>query len=395
MDEQRLQRIQELTVKYVNGSITSAEQTELDAWLDADTVNRQRFEQRINEENTWATLAAMEEGEQLTAAWGPLSNYIDQDLSESQPKTRTLWRWAVASAAVLFIVAGGILYLKSSRQDAPVIASIPKPATLSPGGNRAILQLADGSRVDLGAAGTGTLATQGNVHVIKLDSGSLSYVSQQSANASSEATYNTVFTPRGGTYQIILPDHTTVWLNAESSLRFPTSFNARREVEVTGEAFFDVTKNKSIPFFVRSGKMNIQVLGTRFNINSYADEKSARATLVDGSVALHAGLNTEVLKPGEEATVDQTIKIKKVDIDEATAWKDGYFLFNGADIQTVMRQIGRWYNVAIAFEGKPTATRLSARVSRKKNANDVLEILQASGYHFRIADDASKITVLP
>jgi len=396
MEEKRLQRIQELTIKHVNGSITLAEQVELDAWLDEHPKNRDRFELRINEENTWSTLAAMEEGEQLASQPGPVLNYIRNDLSGNPSKTRHLRRWAVASAAALLLFASGIILYKNGGHEAPVSASNTKPVTLPPGGNRAILQLADGSRMDLEAAAKGTLTRQGNASVIKLDGGSLSYVSQKDAMPNAEVTYNTIFTPRGGTYQVTLPDHTIVWLNAESSLRFPTTFSSkRREVEITGEAFFDVASNKSLPFFVKAHNLTIQVLGTRFNINSYGDEKQVRATLVDGSIALRSGIASMILKPGEQATVDQAIDIKKVDVDEATAWKDGYFLFNGEDIQTVMRQMARWYNVPVVFEGKPTDTRLSARVSRKKNANDLLEILQASGYHFRIANDGTKITVLP
>jgi ferric-dicitrate binding protein FerR (iron transport regulator) len=135
-------------------------------------------------------------------------------------------------------------------------------------------------------------------------------------------------------------------------------------------------------------------MGTRFNINAYADEKLVRATLVNGTIAVRAGESSKILKPGEQATVEQAIGIIKVDVHAATAWKDGYFLFNGADIQTVMRQIGRWYNVDVIFEGKFTNTAVSALVSRKKNADEVLKILEGSGYSFLISEDLNKITVL-
>jgi ferric-dicitrate binding protein FerR (iron transport regulator) len=393
MDEKELQRITDLTRLYVNGFLTADEQAELDRWLDLHPMNRELFEKRINVENTWKALTGVEDGERRRERVRAKIQAIIEEVPSIKPSKQRRWRWYAASAAVLLLITTGLWLVTKHSQIVPLAKTKNSPAIL-PGGNRAILQLADGSRIDLAAATKGTLVQQGNVRVIKMDSGQLSYLHIN--GASSSTSYNTIFTPAGGTYKVILPDNTTVWLNAKSSLRYPTNFTGgQRQVEMNGEAYFEVAKNKAMPFIVKAGDMNIRVLGTHFNVQDYSDEKSRQTTLLEGSIALKAVDGFVVLRPGEQASVINKMKVTKVDTDEVVAWKDGYFSFNHADIETVMRQISRWYNVDVNYQGEKTNRKLSGKVSRQTNASDVLEILEANGYHFSISEDGKTITILP
>ena len=394
MQEKDLHRINELTLKYATKTITPEEQAELDLWLNANPINKERFESRINEDNVWTALSHLREGDRLRDSARFKLDYLSKDQPFILPRKTYRWRWYAASAAVFLFLFAGLLFVFHRKEKTSPQAAYSKPVDILPGGNKAILQLADGNRIDLSKAGDGTLAHQGNTQIVKLGGGQLSY--QGTATKSTTVGYNTIFTPSGGQYKVTLPDGSVVWLNAESSLRFPTNFTgSQRIVEMTGEVYFEVAKNKAMPFHVMVGYMNVRILGTHFNINAYPNEKTKQMTLLEGSIAIQAVGSSVILRPGEQASVDDHIRVAKVDTDEAIAWKDGYFLFNGADIETVMRQIGRWYNVRVSFEGQKTNKKLSARVSRQKNASDVLEILQASGYHFLISDDGKTISILP
>ena len=221
----------------------------------------------------------------------------------------------------------------------------------------------------------------------------LTYLSSAlSGQKTTEITYNTVSTPRGGQYEVILPDGTQVWLNAASSLKFPTAFIGKeRNVELTGEAYFEVSKNKAMPFHVSAAGQVIEVLGTHFNVNAYTDETLLKTTLLEGSVKVNKGISFATLKPGQQSTINNNeitpvIKIAEVtDADEVMAWKDGKFYFNNADIKTVMRQIGRWYNVDIEYAGKiPGNDGFTGTFSRNMTASKALKILAFSGVDFKI-----------
>jgi ferric-dicitrate binding protein FerR (iron transport regulator) len=393
MEERRKQRINELTTRYVQGIITPQEHAELEVWLNEHPINRERFNARINEDDELESLAFIEEGERRAPIVRErLKEFLDP-APILQPLKRMHRIWYAASAAALLFLVTGLWLMTQKRQNVPT--SVATNKVISPGTSKAILQLSDGSRIDLAAATKGAvLAKEGNAIITKKDSGQLTYVDVKGQTPA--VACNTVFTPRGGTYRIVLPDGTVTWLNAESSLRFPTSFKgAQREVEMTGEAYFEVAQNKSLPFIVRAGELNIKVLGTHFNVQTYAEEKVKQATLLEGSIAVQAAGNSVVLHPGEQASVANQITVDKVNTDEAIAWKDGFFMFNHADIQTVMQQISRWYDVKVEYKGPKTERRLSGRVSRQSNADDVLEILEANGYHISIAQDTKTITILP
>lgn len=263
-----------------------------------------------------------------------------------------------------------------------------------PGGDKATLTLADGTTIVLDDAQNGTLAQQGSAKVIKLD-GKLSY--DQAKKNFSEVVYNTISTPKGGQYQLELPDGSLVWLNASSSIHFPTSFvENERRVDVTGEAYFEVAKNPSKPFIVSVNNSEIQVLGTHFNINSYNDEDDMKTTLLEGSVKFVSGANINILKPGQQSQLAKNGDIKvvsDVDVDKVVAWKNGLFEFENAGIETVMRQLSRWYDVDVEYNGKPDDIFI-AEMRRNIKLSDALKALELTG-KVRFDIQGKKIIVMP
>ena len=265
-----------------------------------------------------------------------------------------------------------------------------------PGKNTATLTLSDGTTVILDEAKNGTISTQGNTKILKLDNGILSYNASHKGNVV-EVLYNTISTPKGGQYQVLLSDGSKVWLNAASSLKFPASFTGKeRKVELLGEAYFEVAKNDKMPFKVEADGMEVEVLGTHFNINSYDDESTVRTTLLKGSVRINGAKSKSFLKPGQQAKLERDGDIKIVnnaDVDQAVAWKEGRFQFNRADIHEVMRQIARWYNVIIEYKGI-VSSHFGGTISRDVNLSQVLEMLQLTGeVKFHVED--KKVVVTP
>jgi ferric-dicitrate binding protein FerR (iron transport regulator) len=303
------------------------------------------------------------------------------------------WRkkgWMAAAAAVLLLLVGGWWFVQGSHStQQPPIAATPKVQDIAPGGNKAILTLADGTQVILDSANNGAITKQGNVTVIKLDDGQLAY--NASSTSTSALTYNTVTTPRGGQYQLILSDGTKVWLNAASSLRFPTAFvGSERKVEMTGEGYFEVAHIDKKPFLVRAGGMDVEVLGTHFNINAYEDEGAVKTTLLEGKVRASTGHDQAVvLKPGEQARLSQSnaqlSTLNNINVEEVIAWKNGKFQFGEAmDIGMVMRQLSRWYDLDVVYDGKVTG-HIGGTISRNVKISEVLKMLEMTGaVHFVI-----------
>lgn len=313
--------------------------------------------------------------------------------------------WLRYAAAVLFVIIGSGTYLllqhKTSAKDTAIASykELPKQIKkdLPPGSNKALLTLADGSTIVLDDAKNGTLTKQGNTKILKLN-GKLAYDPENTEDH--EILYNTISTPRGGQYQIELPDGSQVWLNAVSSVHFPTSFAGKeRRVEITGEAYFEVAKNAAMPFKVivappAGDGYEIEVLGTHFNIMAYSDEAAVKTTLLEGSVKINHDNKTTLLKPGQQARLqDKSIKIiNDVDVEEVVAWKNGYFNFAAASLQQVMRQIARWYDVDISYEGKIPERRFGGKISRDNNASEVLKVLELSKVKFRIENNKIIVT---
>lgn len=294
----------------------------------------------------------------------------------------------VAAAVILFALAAGGYFVFFNNKNAQLAKAKPVLQNdIAPGGNKATLTLADGSVVVLNDQQNGTLLNQGNTKVIKLGDGRVAYNGANAAGG--QAAYNTIATPRGGKYQVALADGSLVWLNAASSIRFPAAFTGKeRDVEITGEVYFEVAKNKAMPFVVKTGGVKVQVLGTHFNVMSYTDEASVKTTLLEGSVKVLNGASTTVIKPGQQAKINNGTNgievLDNVDTDETVAWKNDLFIFNNAGIETIMRQIARWYDVEVSYDGPVTTDHFTGKVSRNSTAAQVLKILELSDIHFTI-----------
>ena len=299
-------------------------------------------------------------------------------------------------AAVLIVMVGAVWYYTAATSTGPSVianSSLKIPKAEIPDGNKAVLTLANGSTVVLDNADNGVIAKQGNTSISKTDEGKLIYNSGQDNVVNAEPEINTMSTPKGGKYQITLPDGSKVWLNALTALKFPTRFTGKeRVVELSGEAYFEVAKDKSMPFKVKmANNTTIEVLGTHFNIMAYANERSINATLLEGSINVKKGDVERIMVPGQQATITNDINLKQVDVDEAISWINGLFSFGKADIGTVMRQIERWYNVDVVFEGKIPDNQITGYISRTSNLTEVIKMLKLSG--LKIEQEGNKIKV--
>lgn len=312
------------------------------------------------------------------------------DVFDAPPiKKMFAWRKFAAAAAVICLISIGLYFgLKvQSKVNKPAIATTKPLHDVMPGGNKAILTLADGSSIILDNAHNGILAKQGNSLINKTKNGQLVYTTDHSTGVEIPA-INTISTPRGGQYQIVLPDGSKVWLNAASSLKYPTFFTGKvRLVEITGEGYFEVAKNASMPFIVKSKRAEVEVLGTHFNIMAYDDESVMKTTLLEGSIKITSGKTSNILKPGEQALLnekEQLRVINNVDMNEEIAWKNGLFQFKDADIESIMRQAGRWYDVNVSYEGEILARQYTGRISRNVKASELLNMLKYTGLNSRI-----------
>jgi ferric-dicitrate binding protein FerR (iron transport regulator) len=324
-------------------------------------------------------------------------------------------RWVAAAVLILLATGGGgWLFFKHSTGKDMARHISPRQKTagdhdIAPGGDKAVLTLADGSTIDLNATNNGVVGRQGNSRIVKLSGGRLAYqtaTGEKSPATSGVVAYNTIATPRGGQYQLVLPDGSKVWLNAASSLRYPTAFSGKeRVVELKGEAYFEIahfspeSRHGKMPFRVHvvpvSGDqgVDVQVLGTHFNVMAYTDEQSINTTLLEGAVKLSKGEKEVLIRPGEQARSNNTngFKVAPADVEEAVAWKNGVFRFNEATIEEVMRQISRWYDVEVVYVNDAPKDLFRGEIYRNVSVSKVLKVLEASGVHFTV--DGKKILV--
>jgi transmembrane sensor len=334
------------------------------------------------------------------------------------PKKSIVWMKYAAAAAVLiaFLSLTYIWVLRSSEKKVTAKQQKDQPYKndVLPGTQKAILTLGDGSVIELDDAQNGTLASQGGTKVIKFN-GTINY---ENAKRDGQTLYNTIATPRGGQYQVVLPDGTEVWLNAASSIHFPTQFSGNeRRVELTGEAYFEVKKDARKPFHVVTATQDVEVLGTHFNVNSYSDEPLVKTTLLEGKVKVvkresafakasadkSANVKRErpdeisaVLKPGEQAVMSRANSPLTIhhspftidhspDLEQVMSWKNGVFQFNNADIKTITRQLARWYNLEIEYSKPPDDNLYFVEMPRNSKLSSILKVLKLTGnIHFEI-----------
>ena len=310
------------------------------------------------------------------------------------PQRKSIFKFKkkyLSFAATILLVSGLSIYWYQHAENSRDITDQKKmTADLAPGKNKAILTLSDGSKISLTDSGTGQIATQPGASILKTKDSGLVYNSF--TPKSGTVLFNRIEIPKGGQYQVTLPDGTKVWLNASSSLRYPLAFpGTERKVELEGEAYFEVAKNKDKPFKVATAQELVEVIGTHFNINAYSDESATKTSLLEGRVkviAAHSKAEVTII-PGQQSVVQPTsqrIKIKNIDLNEAVAWKNGYFMFDDESLESVLRKVSRWYDVDIEYKDiDPSKLSFSGTLSKYSNASKVLRKLELTGsVHFKI-----------
>ncbi|QEH41816.1 FecR family protein [Chitinophaga sp. XS-30] len=389
MSIQQQEKLQSLLSRYVEGSIGETEVEELSRFL-KDEQYDDIVKQILTDLSAHITPAGTEKEEMQKMISRVKEVSANMPMRERVPYTR----WAAAAVLVLMFGVGGYFLFYGDGQPALAPVTTRYSNDIPPGGNKAILTLADGSTITLDDAGPGALAQQGSTQIVKTGTGSLAY---NSVAGDGVVHYNTLTTPFGGRYQVVLPDGSRVWLNAGSSLRYPTAFAGNsREVELSGEAYFEVTGNAAKPFRVRAQDgTSVEVLGTHFNVSAYAGESQSTTTLLEGAVQVSKGQGNSRLAPGQQAIAGNTVQVlANADINAAVAWKNGLFMFNDADIETIMKQLSRWYDIEVVYEGGPVKELFNATIPRDVPVSKVFELLELTNLiHFKI--DGKKVTVIP
>lgn len=309
--------------------------------------------------------------------------------------SRHRWRWA---AAVLLVLAGSVGWLYHTNTSTSRLAKTPAAALdVAPGKAGAVLTLANGTQVVLDSLGDGRVTTQNGTQVA-IQQGKLVYAAA-AGKAGEEMVYNTMSTPKGRQFSVVLPDGTTVWMNAASTLRFPVSFEGgERKVSLSGEAYFEVADNAAQPFIVQANGTTVQVLGTHFNINSYANESATQTTLLEGAVQVQpaaAAGKKVVLHPGQQARVQQdAVTVANAAIDQVMAWKNGIFNFNNASVQEIMRQLERWYDIDVAYEKGIPNIQFVGSIGKDLTLLEALDMMKGANLHFRM-EGGRRLVILP
>lgn len=392
----------ELFQKYIRGKASPAEVRELRDFVQ-DNEYAAEFDVLLEQAYTDKDLR-VSDPEAMEEAWSSFKK------EQSAQKTRTgfsrplLFRVA---AILLIILTGGILYFYTT----PFVSTPPQSLVkeipdVKPGGDKAILTLADGTNIVLDSANKGYLTQQGNAQVVSLNNGLLTYTKNTGVQHTNEVLYNTVRTPKGGKYKVLLPDGSTVWLNAESSVRFPIVFTNERKIEITGEVYFEVKASATDPFIVKTKDAVVQVLGTRFNINDYGDKGWVETTLVDGSLRVCGNdgsskgdmSNSVKLLPGQQARVKVTsppkgqlsqqveISTLKADVEKVMSWHRDVFNFEDETLENVMKELARWYDITVVYESTIPSIEFGGELSRNISLAGVLKALEDSRVKFKIQD---------
>lgn len=411
--QEKVDYISSLIVKYLRETLTDAERQALEQWRSESEINQRKFEELTNESIVSERVNMFTRYDQ-EAGWRKVAAAVGAETPVVSMKPQAGYRrlYAIAAAIALLLAVGGWYFFIHGSLPAPsATASTPEVKhgksvyknDIQPGSNKARLTLADGSEIVLNDANEGLLSEQGGIAIRKTGNGKLEYQYVAASATGNAKGFNSLTTPAGGQFQVKLPDGSMVWLNAATVIRFPVAFSGNnREIELTGEAYFEVASQKveghKVPFRVKVGNNTaVEVLGTHFNVSSYGDEGSVKTTLLEGAVKVTQNNKSSILKPGQQAEVNKSGEIKVIkeqDTDEAVAWKKGEFRFEKADIKEVMRQIARWYNVDVAFEGDMSNVHFSGSMSRNINVTKVLDMLQLTG-EVRFVVEDRKITVMP
>ncbi|RYY37743.1 MAG: FecR family protein [Sphingobacteriaceae bacterium] len=376
------ERLKSLLRSYFNNTIGEADCLELLNYMDS---NPHKVAAMVDE-----TLPEGDTGPQFSDKQAQeILNRIKTDerfTTVEQPRVIKFYQrsWVQIAAMLLIILTAGIFILNknnTTNTEAEAVKVVQKP--IVPGGNKAMLTLANGQTVILDSASNGIIASAGDNNVVKTADGELVYQPAANAVNNNAAAYNTLSTPKGGEYQVTLPDGTKVWLNAASSLSYPQQFTGNeRKVKLTGEAYFEVAKNKKKPFYVEVNDVEVKVLGTHFNISGYADDDNITTTLLEGAVQVSKNKAASTLIPGQKAVTNNgsaAIVVSTADVGDAIAWKNGYFTFSDDDITGIMKKVSRWYDVEVVYEGNPSDEKFGGTFYRAKSITELLDYLRRIG----------------
>ena len=367
------ERLQDLAHKWLTGTLLENERTEFDQWFIKE-------EEEVIEIPPVVAKSDLEHRDLL------LSRIYEQIKPEPKKIYSRMWIKMAAAAVIVLMLSAGLYQIYFSIK--PVEKQAANLTDIKPGGNNAVLTLSNGDEIVLNNAANGKIAIEGGSIITKIRDGNVVYAT--TGQAGNMAGSNTISTPKGGQYEVVLPDQSKVWLNAGSSITFPTIFQKdTREVSITGEVYFEITKNKNKPFRVISDNQVTEVLGTHFNINAYSNEPQIITTLLEGAVRINKSGQSIILKPGQQAKVatsdqDNIHITDNPDAEEAVAWTHGKFQFENADIPTVMRQLERWYNVEVAFAGRIPDEKFNGTLSRNIKISDALMLIGYTRINYTI-----------
>ncbi len=385
MNEQEADRIAYLLSGFMRQTLTETEHDELDEWITARPENQRLFEELTDPYTLEVKMDELSEPmDEIALERTKKRLQFSNQLYKGKKASRRIW-YSTAAAAVLLLAGVYFIYTLMNRNTTTTIEPDTTKSALKPGGNQAILILANGDTVNLANAKNGLIDSSSGSDVMKTAEGQLSYENPEGRIVA----YHTLNTPIGGQYSVTLPDGSRVWLNSSSSLRYPVAFTGKeRAVELQGEAYFEVKhidNNTPLPFIVKTGDAEVQVLGTRFNVNAYKDEKAMKTTLLEGAVmvrsspSLAGGQESVTLKPGEQAILVDGRVVQEVstnvDAEEVLAWKNGMFRFRDEPIENIMRQVGRWYGAEIVYVEK-IDFHFNATIYRNEPVERLLEILE-------------------
>jgi transmembrane sensor len=384
----QFEKIAQLLFKHIAGELSAEERRDLDAWIAEKEQNRVLFEKITNKDTLQKELADFT-GTNKEASWEALSHKIF-------PQGTIWWRYAAAAVIIVLLSAGAFIFFNQSLNQTETAkqgnASQTFAKNETPGGEKAILTLSNGSKIILDTVQNGSLAEQGGTKLVKQGE-QLFYQTAIAKNSAGEVFFNTVSIPRGGQYlSVRLSDGSLVWLNASSTIRFPVQFTGNeRTVELSGEAYFEVAPNAAMPFKVKKGDNEVRVLGTHFNVNAYDDEKDIKVTLLEGSVQVsqHVAHTSKRLIPGQQAVINNAghINVQEVNAEESISWRDGKYIFNEMPIEDIMRQAARWYNVKVVYES-PISHLYTCVIDRKKPLAKSLELMMLTqDIDFEISKD--------
>jgi hypothetical protein len=368
----------EIIAKFKNGQATEAEIQEIDVWYENQASNSGYTDD-------------MSPVECLDTKQKMLQR-INADIQQETVPTIKVFSYKnlkiFALAAAMLLAVGTTLYLNLDEQKVERKVTVAV-SDVAPGKDKAILTLANGKKISLANLSNGQIASQTGIKISKTANGQLIYEATGNAEIKGlKPEFNTIEVPVGGQWQVILPDHSKVWLNALSSITYPLHFTGKeRNVKISGEAYFEVAHNGKMPFKVQCGTQTVEVLGTHFNIMAYADEKLIKTTLLEGSVKVSEGKATKLLVPGEQAQVGlgKIAVTNDIDMEDVVAWKNGYFKFDD-NLETIMTKVAKWYDVDVVYQSKPDPNNVYAgKISRSKNISSLLKIIEFNGdVHFKI-----------